>query len=136
VTEEYFSKNDENSLDVNEYLADIPDNIPENITNLSVEISVNKEGFLQTNSTEFYELITTHKIEARRIRNCVICPKIFWANRIDKWTCSKTCGNTLRQRCWQMENKNEYNEKRRKNYAYKQNMKNQREKKNGNLQTR
>jgi len=105
-------------------------------TTLPSAVSVNEDGYVELKTTELFDFIATYKIEARRIRLCRICYKIFWANRMDKWTCSKECGNKLRQRNWQLENKEEYNEKRRENYAYKQNMKNKKEKKNGNLQTR
>jgi hypothetical protein len=130
VTEEYFGE----KVPINETIAGVEEFLPEYVPILTVSISVNNEGFIEAKTSEFFDFITTHKIEARRIRNCVICYKIFWANRVDKWTCSKPCGNTLRQRIWQIENKEEYNEKRRRNYAYKTSMKKQKENKsNGTL---
>lgn len=123
VTEEQFGKEKEN---LNEIIRSIEDALPHYIPVLPIMISVNEEGFIEANSNEFFDFIKTYNIEARRIRNCVICSKIFWANRIDKWACSKSCGNTLRQRIWQFGNKADYNEKRRINYAYKKSMKNKR----------
>jgi hypothetical protein len=32
-------------------------------------------------------------VDARRVRKCLICGKIFWAGRLDKTTCSPACGN-------------------------------------------
>jgi hypothetical protein len=41
-------------------------------------------------------------IDARRLRECRVCWRIFWATRIDKsggpFGCSPRCNNTLRQR--------------------------------------
>jgi len=133
VNLEFFTHKDESDLSINDYLLGLRE-LPQYLADLDVEILVNEEGFIELNTSEFFQLIATYKIEARRIRECVICPNIFWANRIDKWTCSKTCGNILRQRTWQSGNKDEYNEKRRTNYAYKKAMKKQKEiKKNGTL---
>jgi len=131
VTEEFFANEP-----INEMIQGIEDYSDGLNTTLPSSVMVNKDGYIELKTTEFFDFIATYKIEARRIRLCRICYKIFWANRMDKWTCNKECGNKLRQRKWQLENKEEYNEKRRENYAYKQNMKNKKEKKNGNLQTR
>jgi predicted nucleic acid-binding Zn ribbon protein len=37
-------------------------------------------------------------VDVTRIRQCVICRKFFWANRIDKKSCREKCANTLNQR--------------------------------------
>ncbi len=54
-----------------------------------------------------------------RLRVCEVCTNIYWAVRSDSKTCSRNCYNTFRQRQFREKNKNEYNEKRRANYAYK-----------------
>ncbi len=135
VTEEYFANEP-----IIETIAGIKWATPEYNPLITVSVTVNSEGNIELKSTEFFDFIRTHKIEARRIRHCYICQKIFWAQRLDSWACSKKCGNSLRQKIWQAQNKDKYNEKRRSNYAYKQATKNLtknlKEKKNGNLQTR
>jgi len=37
-------------------------------------------------------------IEARRIRLCPVCEKLFWAGRVDKVGCTEECSRVLRQR--------------------------------------
>ena len=39
-------------------------------------------------------------VEARRIRECPICQKIFWAGRIDKKCCSARCRKVWQTRRW------------------------------------
>jgi hypothetical protein len=39
-------------------------------------------------------------VEARRIRECAICGRIFWAGRIDQSCCPKRCAKVLRTRRW------------------------------------
>jgi hypothetical protein len=49
-------------------------------------------------------LTTLIGIEAKRLRECRVCQKIFWATRIEKsggpYGCSSQCNNTLRQRAF------------------------------------
>lgn len=119
VNQEYLARLENLEMDLAEYVRYFNSDLPERIADLSVKIIVGNDGFIKLKSTEFYDLLTKYKIEARRIRLCLVCNKVFWATRVDKWTCSQTCGNILRQRNWQQQNKDEYNEKRRRNYAYK-----------------
>jgi len=118
---------------VHELLDEFDSNFPETLPVINVGITINREGILTTKSNQFFDFITNNKIEGYRIRLCPICSKIFWATRLDKRTCSKACGNILRQRIWQEENKDDYNKKRRGNYAYKKQIKNKKEKNNGTL---
>jgi hypothetical protein len=37
-------------------------------------------------------------VEAQRVRECEVCRRIFWAQREDRWTHSKKCSDTQRQR--------------------------------------
>lgn len=122
VTEIHFYS-DENTLELNEYLAGLREQLPGQVAEPKVKINVDKDGFLQLKTNEFLDFISNNKIEANRIRYCLVCSKIYWANRKDMWNCSKTCSNTRRQRFWLSEHKNEYNERRRRNYAYKQSIK-------------
>ncbi len=130
VTEEF---RDNLGLTINETIEGW---VSENVFSLPLMVAINKKGHLVLKTTEFFEFIRDHEIEARRIRECFVCFKVFWAKRLETWTCSKQCGNIWRQHKWQKKNKDLYNERRRNNYAYKQAIKNLKEKKNGNLQTR
>jgi hypothetical protein len=115
---------------VNETLESIEIYIPEFLATFYASIKVNSEGFLEPKIGEFFSFIANNKIEARRIRGCVMCGYIYWAYREDSWTCGPKCGNVLRQRIWQRRNKDAHNERRRLNYAYKKSRKNSKEKEN------
>ena len=39
-------------------------------------------------------------VEARRIRQCSECKRIFWAGRMDKFACTKKCVQRRRVRLW------------------------------------
>jgi len=92
---------------------------PRSLPTLPVKLTADANGILKLRSTEFFDLISRHQIEARRIRECVTCSNVFWARRKDAITCSQACGNANRQRLWHFRNKEEHNAQRRKNYAYK-----------------
>lgn len=119
-----------NGASINEDIKESEYYMPDNSDYSSIKLSVNENGFIEIKTNEFLDFIKENNIEARRVRSCVICNKCFWAFRKDKWTCSKECGNIFRQRNWQSENKEDYNLKRRQNYAYKKLKKRQKEQKN------
>lgn len=104
---------------VDETIKGIEEVMPEHSAILTASIEVNKNGYIELKTTEFFDFISSHKIEARRIRSCVICGDVFWAKRIENFACSKKCGNIWRQKKWQSQNKDKYNERRRSNYVYK-----------------
>ncbi len=68
-----------------------------------------------------------------RIRECVICSRLLWAENKNSFTCSSTCRNALRQRRHREKNKEKINAKRRDNYDRNKKLKEMRKKKNGTL---
>ncbi|MDQ4121966.1 MAG: hypothetical protein M3209_11025 [Acidobacteriota bacterium] len=80
-----------------------------------------ENGILKVIPNDFFALFEQHQIEPNRIRLCDNCDSIFWAVRSDSRACSKQCRDVLRQRRWREKDKEEYNRRRRRNYAYKKN---------------
>jgi len=85
----------------------------------SVSIYIDENGFFRTEVNELFNLINETKITAKRLRICFICGNIFWAKRIDAYSCQKSCANAFRQKLWRARNREEYNERRRANREYK-----------------
>jgi hypothetical protein len=70
-----------------------------------------------------------------RLRSCVICQKVFWAQRIEALTCSQKCSNAFHQRKRREKDRDEINAKRRETYVSKKQLKlgKEKAKKNGTL---
>ena len=76
------------------------------------------------------------KVDDSRLRSCIICQRIFWAENKNSFTHSETCRNALRQRKHREKNKEEINRKRRERYQSKKEQKQGKERsknKNGTL---
>jgi hypothetical protein len=56
----------------------------------------------RVSAPEQYHMTALIGIDARRLRECRVCWRIFWASRVEKtggpYGCSAQCNNTLRQR--------------------------------------
>jgi hypothetical protein len=76
--------------------------IPANPVQLTVAVTLRADevGRFNIVSNDVVAGLLDNELEAHRIRECPICNKLYWAGRITKPTCSKECGNTLRQRRW------------------------------------
>ena len=61
-----------------------------------VFLEIDREGMLRDVKTLFFRVIEDEDIEARRIRECPICKRIFWAGRLTMKCCSPRCANTFR----------------------------------------
>jgi hypothetical protein len=65
-----------------------------------VEFVIDDSGKITRRELDF--LIFMEGVEARRLRECRVCQRLFWASRIEKsgapYGCSDQCNNTLRQR--------------------------------------
>jgi hypothetical protein len=59
-----------------------------------VELSIDVEGLVRIRVDEFTEAL--EGIEAKRIRLCEVCKRIFWAGRITQKCCSNSCSNKFR----------------------------------------
>ena len=59
--------------------------------------------------------------DLRRFKQCTVCRKIIWADRLDVKYCSKDCSNRASQRVYQSDEKKRaaYNENRRETYNLK-----------------
>lgn len=57
---------------------------------------LDQEGKIRRQPNRFAEII--EGVEASRIRACLVCRKLFWAQRSDKWCCSKEHSSIIRQR--------------------------------------
>jgi hypothetical protein len=124
------------SLSANEYLTDARRMDLNLAPFLQPYVFISDEGFLRVSSSLFFDFVRENEIEAYRIRACAICYHIFWAYRLDKICCSVKCGNKYRQANYLSNDRKRQNvnENRRLNYAYKQSVKQQKEgKKNGTL---
>jgi hypothetical protein len=75
-----------------------------------ISIIVDKEGKLSVESASL--LRDCIGVEARRVRMCPICRRIFWAGRIDQPACSKKCGTNYRQKKWRINYKEKYLQQR------------------------
>ncbi len=96
---------------------------------ISATIIRNEDGNLR--GSGLLGLIGTFKDS--RLRRCVICSRIFWAENKNSSTEAETCRNALRQRRHRQKNKEEVNAKRRENYRQNKKLKQLKEKKNGTL---
>jgi hypothetical protein len=66
-------------------------------TNLLMEYAyLDERGILQRTPNRFAETLVG--VEVSRIRACLICRKLFWANRKDKRCCSEEHSRIIRQR--------------------------------------
>ncbi len=67
---------------------------------LSISLEFDDDGRVFTGTDSI--LSTLIGIEAKRLRECRVCQKIFWATRIEKsggpYGCGAQCNNVLRQR--------------------------------------
>jgi len=61
-------------------------------------LSVDNEGALRAKHQELFR--TLEGVEARRIRQCSECKRIFWAGRTDKFACTRQCVVGRRVRRW------------------------------------
>lgn len=84
---------------------------------------VNEAGIVDFTFDEFSTAIKG--IDVRRIRECEICQRIFWAGRIDKTCCSDACANVYHVRGWRdnyKKNKVQINQQGRNNRDQKKNV--------------
>ncbi len=98
---------------------------------ISIKTTLKRDDDEQLQITGLAALIG--KFDARRLRLCEICKRIFWANYKNSFTCEKNCLNALRQRRHREKNKEEINTKRRDNYRQNKKLKEIRRIKNGTL---
>jgi len=59
-------------------------------------LSIDAEGHLKVALSFFMEAIDG--VDIKRIRQCPVCEKVFWAGRITQKCCSPRCSNTFRAR--------------------------------------
>lgn len=95
-----------------------------NIISAQVLIQIDKDGRLIFENIGFKNF---ENLDLRRFKICPVCADIFWAFRSDKKPCPK-CSNAFHQSAHRDKNKEEINEKRRRAYAYKKTIKQQKEK--------
>jgi hypothetical protein len=100
-----------------------------------IQFSVNRSHGLEVIWRQDFERFIRDlpNYDVRRFRSCLVCRKIFWANRLNAKYCSRLCSNKHHQKLYQSDplKHAEFNKKRRENYAFKQNKK--RRKENGTL---
>ncbi len=63
-------------------------------------IKFDEHGCVHVSKDSFTKAMEEKCVEGRRIRDCEVCKRIFWAGRLDKRCCSDRCGNNLRTRIW------------------------------------
>lgn len=90
-----------------------------------VKVKLNQKGEFEFEVTGFSKF---KDFDMRRFKTCPICRNIFWAERIDKRTCSQGCSNVVSQQEFRGKNKDAINERRRKNHARKVELKKMKEK--------
>ncbi len=61
-------------------------------------IEVDREGLIELGPDELSAALIG--VEAKRICECAVCRRIFWAGRVTQKTCSAKCRNTLSVRKW------------------------------------
>lgn len=61
-----------------------------------VFLEIDRQGMLRDVKTLFFRVIADEDVEARRIGECPICKRIFWAGRLTMKCCSTRCANTFR----------------------------------------
>jgi len=64
----------------------------------AVSLTIDESGNLRVQLDPLLQAID--KVEARRIRECPICGKIFWAGRIDQPCCTTRCSGKRRTQLW------------------------------------
>jgi hypothetical protein len=79
-------------------------------------VQIDREGILRERRSLFSIVIGSNKIEARRIKECPVCERIFWAGRVDAGQCGAAkCKSTLSSRLYRLPQRRElYNKARRK----------------------
>ncbi|HKQ90020.1 MAG TPA: hypothetical protein VJZ77_05010 [Blastocatellia bacterium] len=63
---------------------------------VTYELMIDADGLIKPHYHN--SLSALENIEARRLRECRYCQRIFWASRIVMVQCSKRCGNNFRQK--------------------------------------
>lgn len=63
-----------------------------------IVLAVDSNGKIQVKPGLLLE--TVNGVEAGRIRQCSECKHIFWAGRMDKFACTRQCGQRRRVRLW------------------------------------
>ncbi len=56
-------------------------------------IEIDENGILKTKLDEFSDAV--NGVDIRRIRECEVCHRIYWAGRVEKFCCSKKCNLIL-----------------------------------------
>jgi hypothetical protein len=72
--------------------------IPYQITEFAISLTLDGDGKILIQTGPLLELVKG--VEARRIRQCSECKRIFWAGRMDKFACTKKCVQRRRVRLW------------------------------------
>ncbi len=72
--------------------------IPSEAAEGSVALILDSEGKIQIEQGPLLDVLKG--VEAERIRRCSECQRIFWAGRMDKFACTKRCGQRRRIRLW------------------------------------
>lgn len=67
------------------------------MTDLTVSID-EQSGVVRFSYPDDDWLAVTRGVDARRIRQCPVCSKIFWAGRLDQTCCGSACGHAWRNR--------------------------------------
>lgn len=64
-----------------------------------VKFQIDAQGIMKSNASELVEAIffSEKDVEILRIRKCLICEKIYWAERFESFACNSICGNKLRE---------------------------------------
>jgi hypothetical protein len=73
---------------------------------------LDKKGVLHAELDSFSKAI--NDVDATRIRECLVCERIFWAGKRNQKSCSNRCANNYRQRKWQEKWQEKYKPQRYK----------------------
>lgn len=63
---------------------------------VKTNLRISSDGLIEIERDEFLRAI--EDVEAKRLRLCEICGRIFWAGRLDQQCCSSACAHALRNR--------------------------------------